>query len=676
MTADAPERVTGGHCRKGWSTARIAYFRAMMALVLAIAVASFIRDRGQLPHNISSWLFLIPFAVTLWRVRAGFLAAIFLLTVSPSLHEQLNVLAGIKLHAWAYPAVDCCLGFLAAWTLRGGLAAADEVLGKFPAGPLLLFHCWMVFSAAIAVGRNIWQSASELSVRGLAYNVWLTRGISWHDDYYPLQDPFFYGVAVAMLLGTWTLLRGGGERLLNELVGAALAGAAANVAFALWQKATGLGWVNGQWSINANALWPDLHSFGAFMAMTLFLGCGLLVARGTRPLVWLSIFVTAIGLFMSGSRSTFMLVLLTFLVWAISASLRLPKSRRAIPLIAAVTVGLAIHVALAHGYRGFSYDLLGQQFRALNAQSMNMALSRRPEIWTAALRMYSEFPLFGLGQGAFYRLSAERKFSESEFLFGMNGEGVHNEFLRMLVELGPIGFGLALFIAVPYLRLGRANLKLVSFYALVGIAIGSVYTNALLVRELLLLLGVFAGSYFWEAESAAAKSWSPLGPGRKRVLSVIISFVVIAALIEVAFSFGRFPFTYGQRCQRPLPLAADGWTQGAARIPIPPASAVAKVSVDADRPDLARRDLSLKVSVTSGARATLKSQQIDFAQLSERSVGIELKLPQSPDGYRYLELKPSNCFVPLNLGITYDPRRLGVRVQVLRFLTAAGDEVK
>jgi hypothetical protein len=32
--------------------------------------------------------------------------------------------------------------------------------------------------------------------------------------------------------------------------------------------------------------------------------------------------------------------------------------------------------------------------------------------------------------------------------------------------------------------------------------------------------------------------------------------------------------------------------------------------------------------------------------------------------------------VPLNLGITYDPRRLGVQVKNIRFLTAAGDEVK
>ncbi len=112
--------------------------------------------------------------------------------------------------------------------------------------------------------------------------------------------------------------------------------------------------------------------------------------------------------------------------------------------------------------------------------------------------MYFEFPFFGLGQGAFYRLSALPEFSGSEFLVRMHGEGVHNEFLRILVELGPIGLGLVLFIAIPFARLGRQNFHWVSFYALAGIAIGNFYTNALLVRELLLLCAVFAGSYFWE----------------------------------------------------------------------------------------------------------------------------------------------------------------------------------
>ena len=71
---------------------RAAYFRLLVALTLTIALASFIRDRGQLLSNISLWLFLIPFVVSLWRTQIGFLAAIFLLTVTPSLHEQLNAL--------------------------------------------------------------------------------------------------------------------------------------------------------------------------------------------------------------------------------------------------------------------------------------------------------------------------------------------------------------------------------------------------------------------------------------------------------------------------------------------------------------------------------------------------------------------------------------------------------
>ena len=404
VTAAAPAQVSH-EPRTGWSRVRAIYFGLVVALTLSVAVASFIRDRGQLLSNISLWLFLAPFAASLWRPQFGFLVAMFLLTVTPSLHEQLNVLAGTALHAWVYPGVDCCLGFLAAWVVRGGLRGIDNVLDRFPGGPLLLFHVWVALSAVLAVGRNLWQSASELSLRGLAYNVWLTRGIIWHDDYYPIQDRFFYSVALAMLFGAWVFLSRSGERLLKGLVGVVLAGAIANVVFALWQKATGMGWVNGQWSINANALWPDLHSFGAYMAAALGLGFGLLVIRGTNLAGWLSVFAAGLGLYLSGSRSTLFLVFAVLIVWALVVSLKLRGWRRAIPMLAAIAVALTVHWTLDHGYRGISYAVLNQQLHEEDLKSLNVALSNRPEIWAAALRMYFEFPLFGLGQGV--RLPAE-----------------------------------------------------------------------------------------------------------------------------------------------------------------------------------------------------------------------------------------------------------------------------
>jgi len=667
MIAEAAAVPASTGPRTGWLRVRTVYFRLLVTLTLTIAVASFVRDRGQLLANVSFWLFLVCFVVSLWNLRAGFLTALFLLAVGPSVHEQSNALLGTSLRSWTYPAVDCGLGFLAAWALKGRLRDTDELLERFPSGPVLLFHAWLVLSAVIAVSRNLWQSASEFSLRGLAFNVWLTRGISWHDDYYPLQDPFFYSVAVAMLFVAWSLLNDDGDRLLRRVVDVVLAGAFANVMFALWQKATGLGWVNGYLITNVNAFWPDLHSFGVFMAGALGLGCGLLLTCGPSVAVWLSVISSAVGLYLSGSRSTLFLVLAVLMAWTLALMFRLRGWRRVLPLVGAVAAMLAVHWTLVHGYRGVSYATLDEVDAGQKA--LNVALSYRPEIWAAALRMYLAFPLFGLGQGAFYRLSIVKDFAGSEVLIGLGGDGVHNELLRMLVELGPVGIGLALFIAIPFLRLGRQNFRWVSFYGLAGIALGSIYTNALLVRELLVLLAVFAGCYLWQAQ-AAGSTWRAPEPRTTRLCALALGVLVLAALVEVALSFGRYPFTYGQRCFQIRPIEKDGWTQGIAQIPVPPTAVSAEISLLADRPDLIRRPLDLDTSVVSGGGDLLRTQRDHIASgaVTQR---VELVLPPTVDGKRFLELRPSHCFVPLNLGLTYDPRRLGVRMGEIRFRTPA-----
>lgn len=663
--------------RQGRSGLHSAYFRLLVALTLVVAVASFIRDRGQLLTNISFWPFLICFLLTVWRVQTGFLATIFLLTITPSVHEQLNVLAGTGFRAWAYPGVDCGLGFLAAWVLRGGLDRTDEILNRIPSGRVLLFHAWMVFSSAIAVAHNIWQSASEFSLRGLAFNAWLTRGITWHDDYYPLQDPFFYAVAVAMLFSTWALLNQAGRPLLRRLVGAVLIGASVNVLFVLWQKLTGKGWVNGLIATSANAFWPDLHSFGVFMALSLFLSYGLWKHSGTRAVATaagFSLVASATGLYWSGSRSTLLFVAILLVGWALWSALRHKGWQRALALVAAGAVVGAVHWTLDRGYRGLSYANLEERLTQLDPEALNVALSHRPEIWDAALRMYSTFPFFGLGQGAFYRLSIIPDFSGSKVLIGLGGDGVHSEFLRILVELGPVGLGLFLFMLIPFARLGRQNFRWISFYALAGISIGCIYTNAILVRELLLLAGVFAGSYFWEASSASPTAAS--SPRTVKVATFTLIALAVAGLIEVVFSFGRYPLTYGQRCLEVRPLAKDGWTQGVLRIPVPPTASSVELLVLADRPDLSRRGLDVDVSVLGGTLASLATERHAFTQHESDPRRIHLQMPNSPDGKRFLELKPSNCFVPLNLGITYDPRHLGVRVKELRFATATGVEIR
>ena len=72
----------------------------------------------------------------------------------------------------------------------------------------------------------------------------------------------------------------------------------------------------------------------------------------------------------------------------------------------------------------------------------------------------------------------------------------------------------------------------------------------------------------------------------------------------------------------------------------------------------------------------LGTQRHTFMQRDTEARSFQLPMPESPDGQRFLELRPSHCYVPLNLGITYDPRRLGVRVKELRFRTASGAEAR
>lgn len=385
---------------------------------------------------------------------------------------------------------------------------------------------------------------------------------------------------------------------------------------------------------------------------------------------------TAIGIYLSGSRSTLFFVFVLLIGWALWSALRSRGWRRAIPLIAAIAVVGTIHLILEHGYREMSYALVRERLQVLDSNSLNLALSHRPEIWAAAVRMYLAFPFFGLGQGAFYRLGAVPEFSQSGFLVEMIGEGVHNEFLRLLVELGPVGIGLLLFIAIPFIKLGRQNFRWASFYALAGIALGSVYTNALLVRELLALSFVFAGCYLWEVQDAKSPRWHLPTHRTTRRAAVVLTVLVLAACVEVATSFGRVPFGYAQRCHHIRPLTSDGWTEGVLRVPVPPAAVRAEVVVLADRPDLVRRSLDLDVSIVSSDVAPLATLRHTFASRQVDIQKLELTMPQALGGKRFLELKPSHCYVPLNLGVTYDPRRLGIQVNEVRFRAADGAEVR
>ena len=663
---------------EGWlEPVRIAYFSILVALVLGSALASFVRSDGSPLANVSFWLCAVTFAISIASIRAGLLAAVLLVTVSPSLHQQLGAVLGLKLHAWTAPGVDCGIGLVAAWVLRGGLSTVRPILQAPPAAAVLALHLWIACSASVAVLRNLWQSASEFSLRGLASYAWMVRRIGLLDDYLPLQDLYFYSVATVLLFCTCSVVAREGGRLVRALAGAVLLGGVANAAFAAWQRATGKGWAVGDLKIEVNAFWPDIHSFGPFMATAILLGVGLLVSRkgslAQRAAVAVAIGISAIGLYLSGSRSTLLILSLVLAGGALWAALALRGRKRIVPLAVASLVLFGVGLLFVRGYRGVSVASMGAALDVLNFQSLNVALSHRPEIWTAAAKMYSGFPLFGLGQGAFVRLSSIAQFSESGTLERLGGGGAHNYFLQSFVELGPVGSGLFALVLVPVARLGRDNLRLVSFYGLVGIAIGNLYAHSLLVREMLMLAAIFAGAYLWEAKTLAPARWRPVGARGIRAATVALLALALAAFVEVAFSFGRYPFVYGLRCQEARPLTWDHWTQGTLRVPVPPESSIVQMVLHADRLDLERRPLDVALAIVDqdGQRRLERTETFDLKDRGPRSISLEVDAQASSK--LLLEVRPSHCYVPLNLGRGHDGRHLGVRVEALEFLPSGRD---
>lgn len=655
--------------------ARTFYFNGLVVLTLASALAAFVRDQDPLLANLSFWLCAGAFAVAIVSTRAGLVAIVLALTVSPALHQQLNVLLGTKLGVWSFPGVDAAIGFIAAWTVKGGLQRVRPAIESFTAGPLLTLHLWITCSAAISIGRNLWQSASEFSWRGLASHAWLLRRIGLQNDYLPLRDVFFCTVAIVLMFSVFTAVSRTGSRMVRDMAIALIVGAAANAGFAAWQKATGRGWFLGLPGVEINAFWPDLHAFAAFMAMALAVAIGLLATHRAslrdRGFAIAAMLAAAVGLYLSGSRSTLLIVSL-LLVWtAVWVSLTLRGWQRALPVGFVMVLLVCLEWLFTQGYRGVSFASLNATLGSLDLRSMNLALSHRPEIWAAALDMYSNFPLFGLGQGAFFRLSSIAPFSGSETLITLGGSGAHNHFLQLFVELGPVGIGIALVAAAPYLRMGRLNLRLVSFYALAGVAVGNLYADTLLIRELTMLAAIFAGTFLWEAQTLAGDNLQPLSPVTVRRASIALLALALVALAEAALSFDRYPFIYGLRCHEERPLAWDKWTQGTVRVEVPAGSSAVSLTLLADRRDLARRPLDVGVAIVDEEATILRTQGVRFDRPDEGPRDISMPLGASTGGKRFLTVESSHCYVPLNVGRGHDGRHLGVRVLKLQFQPAS-----
>ena len=693
--------MTGRFCKKVAASKRLMAVTGEAIAALAVLVILFNLVDAALTKpvfyrvTISTLCFGAALIATAIRPRAGIAFCIFVAPLLPNITFQIQAFTGYgRIFPVDMPGFELAVGlFLGALAHRvlprsGAEHPSTPAIGlPWQAGMVMLF---LSLSVVLGIARNLSQSQSLFQPSVLIQELLHIRAIGWHDDYRPLVDWVAYGIAAALMAVLVPALRSWPDR--NEVVFKPLVyGVLVAAAIGCAQSATGMGlrltqlvFRNDHWGYTALGFQPDIHAFAGHMLLGV---CGLLgywiqtpspVMRIVIPAV--TVPLASVALLLSKSKSSVALAILLIAVLALIWVLRhAPRARRALgwgSLAVICAIGFSFYLWNNAWLAGLTS--LAQSRGFANLEALNFELARRPEIFMAGVRMFSAFPLLGLGQGDFYRLSANFAFSESPFLSQtLNGENAHNYFLQVLAENGLIGVALFTFmLASPVCRVRNKVVLVPTLVALASIFIGNIYAHSLLVRENLLVATALLSlvyAWAWESDSQfGVESGQPARwrahPGARILLALCAIGVLLAAAYEVKRSFHRLPFTSDVQCQVFRPQTPDGWTAGLYQEPMALGARGVTFVVGAALPDAGMRPLTAEVQIVHESRGVLAKQEFLITQPGAQRLGITLpgSVQVDDDGYRAV-VKLQRCFIPKNLGINGDGRRLGLLIKSVEF---------
>ena len=705
--------------------ASLSWFGFLCASLAAFVVLA--NNVNGLSHHqffISSFYLLIAFNLAFLSGSVGLVTIIFLLPLSPALHHQLNAFFGLSIQAQANPGIDLVAGFflgllskqIAQELMRRklqikqsnieNLGVPGNLLTPWPIG-LALFV--ISISTVLAISRNAWQSAARISFDGILFNFEHFRPLAWHDDFMPLTDWIAFALAGAMAIIVIVKLK---ECARNKSVHCdqiiflpLICGVALAAILGLIQSRTGIGLPEAALEFRKDRIGfaalgfqPDIHAYAGHMLLG---ACGLwgywyaCFKRGASSpwhmrLIGLTIALAWLGLIVSKSRFSliiafvFMMSLVLIYLW-----------RQHRKWFYWVSIGIAVCglflFQLFFTYRNQSSfwvihliaQLYEQGFSSIAA--VGGIFGDRPEIFAAAARMFTAFPLMGIGQGDFFRMSANAAFSQSSLLSVRGGENAHNYFLQTLTENGLIGSASLVFaLLAPFLFIRKASVLIPAGVGLTGILLGNIYAHSLLIRENLLLAAVLVGlMYYWlsvEGELNGRFSATsnvnvlPNNPltqvWNMKSVTLALSFLLVFFMgaLEAVRSFQGFPFQYGSLCFVPKPITSDGWSSGTTMAyRLPEGTHGMRLPLELTRPDLLRYPLGAHLQIMGPGWQVLAKTEKRWNLLGPTSIEVGLPNNQISDGSIDVELHLSSCFTPRNLGVNIDGRRLGVLVGTPEF---------
>lgn len=688
-----------------------AFFRFYGLLIVALAVFAVLANdveyfrQGQITLNFI--LFFLGLILAIFQGAWAWTIFIAAIPLLPNLSGQLKAFLGVNIHSLPAPGLDLVSGFflglsivlLTKYFLRVSLhegirtpAKLFERLREFstqmpwPIGCLLFF---ISLEVAIAVTRNLYQSAATTSIRGVLFNFSHFRPIPWRSDFMPLADLIAYGLAAALIVIVLLQLCNHSRRT-EYLVRPLLFSLGLSVFLAVIQSTTSIGLPTDMQFFRRDVLgsaavsfYPDIHSFAGFMLLGAIGLWGYFVTKKHAlegRLILAAIAFSWLGLLLSKSRSSLLIALLTLGVYGLFKAYQ-----RSTPRIFWMRLSLGI-VILCLGipllinifrpeYLHHIVEVLGQ-ILSKNNRILNSATQEfggRPELFKAAFYMFSEFPWMGIGQGEFYRQSSNEVFSHSFLLSAWGGENAHNYFLQTITETGLLGAAIfALVILAPFFMTSKKSDLKIGYIALGSLFLGNLYSHAFLVRENLLLGALFLGLLYSNVPIDSPKvGLTPkpkfsIGKGRLICLILLIGASIFFGAFELYKSFGKEPFRYGSECFVNRPVTKDGWTSGLFEMKMPKGSSEAVMILDPLRPDVSHKHpLTYKVDIVDRNIASIASLEGKW----EGSNRVELHISRPTHQSSSVDLRDDSiilrlggCYVPRDFGVSLDDRLLGVRI--------------
>ncbi|MCM0034243.1 MAG: O-antigen ligase family protein [Burkholderiaceae bacterium] len=635
------------------------------------------------------------FIISTINLRWGIIACAFALPLLPNLAWQIQQHFGygriLSLHN---SGLDLVAGlFLGGLTNRWLKNKQISVKDAFP-WQLGLLMLVLTASVSLAIARNLHQTASPFQLSSLLYNLMHLRSIGWHDDYRPLVDWVVFGCASSIIYVIVSALASSHNRneyifkplIISFLIAAYVGFKQSKYGFGLSLDQINfrvdrfgymaLGFQHdihafaGQMLIGAIGLWGYLYYAKSIQSKLLILSC--------IPVFW-------VALFLSKSKSNFTIAVIAlffiFSIWLFKRSrLILPVLKPTIYVVVIVIFSMVFF----HDVWISSLTKLTHYFGLPDLKTINFKLSYRPEVYLAALKFFALYPILGLGQSEFYRQSADHTQTNSYYLsINQNGENAHNYFLQTLAETGLVGIAVyCLLIFYPIFRIKNKRALIPVGVALGALFFGNIFAHSMLVRENLFIAACFIGLMYacmkgeqtsvvtTDFHSKSKEQKYSASSAKVKLLShpyLIATFaivVMVSALREIYISFRSVPFLKDVQCFKERKLDADGWTSGVFNVAIPQGAKGITFNIKGTQPYVSKRPLAADLNIMHGESRRIQSSQILFSRDGFYQVSINFDKDAVADDEKYrAELRLERCFIPRNLNINEDGRRLGIQIE-------------